>query len=115
MSADDYPVSEHDLSHAAVCLHALSYHGEANTVESALIEVLALRARVAELEKGSDFAADALRVVERRRDELKAERNDFRAKLGAITVWLEANQPDVFRRGLWDAIRCASNKEGSRE
>lgn len=24
--------------------------------------------------------------------------------LTAITKWLEANQPDVFRRGLWDAI-----------
>ena len=24
--------------------------------------------------------------------------------LTAITKWLETNQPDVFRRGLWDAI-----------
>ena len=25
-------------------------------------------------------------------------------KLSAVVKWLEANQPDVFRRGLWDAI-----------
>jgi hypothetical protein len=26
------------------------------------------------------------------------------AKLAAMTKWLEENQPDVFRRGLWDAL-----------
>ena len=26
------------------------------------------------------------------------------AKLTAIVHWLEKNQPDVFSRGLWDAI-----------
>lgn len=31
------------------------------------------------------------------------------AALGAIAVWLEQNQPDVFRRGLWDAI-CEARK-----
>lgn len=25
-------------------------------------------------------------------------------RLAAVTRWLEANQPDVFSRGLWDAI-----------
>lgn len=29
------------------------------------------------------------------------------AVLGAIAVWLEQHQPDVYRRGLWDAIREA--------
>lgn len=28
-------------------------------------------------------------------------------RLEAIVIWLEANQPDVFRRGLWDAIYAA--------
>jgi len=28
-------------------------------------------------------------------------------RLKAMTVWLEAEQPDVFRRGLWDAINDA--------
>jgi hypothetical protein len=31
-----------------------------------------------------------------------------------MTAWLEKNQPDVFRRGLWDAITEASNKEEGR-
>lgn len=29
-------------------------------------------------------------------------------RLAAVTKWLEANQPDVFRRGLWDAVITAS-------
>lgn len=30
------------------------------------------------------------------------------SRLAAVTVWLDANQPDVFRRGIWDAINAAS-------
>ena len=26
----------------------------------------------------------------------------------AMVAWLEANQPDVFRRGMWDAINAAA-------
>jgi|GEM_PF-6204292 len=32
------------------------------------------------------------------------ERDRHEATIRAISGWLEANQPDVFRRGLWDAI-----------
>lgn len=28
-------------------------------------------------------------------------------RLAAVTRWLEANQPNVFSRGLWDAIHEA--------
>ena len=28
-------------------------------------------------------------------------------KLASIIIWLENNQPDVFSRGIWDAIRTA--------
>jgi hypothetical protein len=28
-------------------------------------------------------------------------------RLAAVARWLEANQPDVFSRGLWDAINEA--------
>ena len=28
-------------------------------------------------------------------------------RLSAIGRWLEDNQPDVFKRGLWDAINAA--------
>ena len=38
---------------------------------------------------------------------LLRDNESYRAKLTAIVVWLEANQPDVFRRGLWDAINAA--------
>lgn len=30
------------------------------------------------------------------------------ARLRAIIAWLEANQPDVFKHGLWDAINAAA-------
>lgn len=33
---------------------------------------------------------------------------ELRSRLSATVLWLEANQPDVFRRGLWDAINAAA-------
>ncbi len=36
--------------------------------------------------------------------ELERENAEFKAKLTAIVLWLENNQPDVFRHGLWEAI-----------
>lgn len=29
-------------------------------------------------------------------------------RLAAVVQWLEANQPDVFRRGFWEAVNSAS-------
>jgi hypothetical protein len=29
---------------------------------------------------------------------------DLKSKLEIIVKWLELNQPDVFRRGIWDAL-----------
>jgi len=39
------------------------------------------------------------------------------ARLAAIILWLEQNQPDVFSRGLWDAICKAeiAHKQGELE
>ena len=39
-------------------------------------------------------------------DEIRDVLNAFecRTKLAKVTQWLETNQPDVFRRGMWDAI-----------
>ena len=39
-------------------------------------------------------------------DEVRDVLNAFecRDKLTKMTWWLEANQPDVFKRGLWDAM-----------
>ena len=33
---------------------------------------------------------------------------ECRTKLAKMTRWLEANQPDVFSRGLWDALEASS-------
>lgn len=38
------------------------------------------------------------------KDELFQAGANYAAKLRRMTVWLEANQPDVFRRGLWEAV-----------
>lgn len=37
-------------------------------------------------------------------DALRARIAELEGKLAAIVKWLEENQPDVFRRGLWDEI-----------
>lgn len=29
---------------------------------------------------------------------------EYEQKIATITVWLEENQPDVFRRGMWDRL-----------
>jgi len=39
------------------------------------------------------------------------ERDALRAKLRAIVEWLERNQPNVWREGLWDAINAARAQE----
>lgn len=36
--------------------------------------------------------------------DLLHERDALRANVRCMVLWLEANQPDVFRRGLWDAL-----------
>lgn len=38
--------------------------------------------------------------------------NCDKQKLTAIVRWLETNQPDVFRRGLWDAINKPASEPG---
>ena len=45
----------------------------------------------------------------------RAERDALRAKLRAIVEWLERNRPEVWREGMWDAIRAARAKEESDE
>ena len=46
-------------------------------------------------------------------NDLQRQRDSLSDKLKAMTKWLEKNQPDVFRRGLWDAINASTSaKEG---
>jgi hypothetical protein len=40
-----------------------------------------------------------------------AEITELKLKLASVVMWLEANQPDVFRRGLWDAV-VTGRREG---
>ena len=37
-------------------------------------------------------------------DQMEQHIETLEAKLSAMTKWLEVNQPDVFKRGLWEAI-----------
>jgi hypothetical protein len=46
-------------------------------------------------------------VLEQLNDEMCAENTALARKLGIMAGWLEANQPDVFKRGLWDALSGA--------
>lgn len=39
-----------------------------------------------------------------------AAQTDLATRLAAVVRWLEANQPDAFQRGLWDAL--PNTKEG---
>jgi hypothetical protein len=66
-------------------------------VESLDAEVTAQR-RAANEHRNAAMEAD-LRTQAAVRGEKQLE-----GKLTAVTRWLEANQPDVFKRGLWDAI-----------
>lgn len=36
-----------------------------------------------------------------------SEAKELRDRLTAMTTWLEANQPDVFMRGIWDVMTDA--------
>lgn len=61
--------------------------------------------RAIELEHGI-WCADVNLDAER---EKSGERIAFlEARLIAMTQWLEANQVDVFSRGLWDAINAST-------
>ena len=47
--------------------------------------------------------AELVRLLTERCAEYR-KAQEWNPRLRAIVGWLEANQPDVFRRGLWDAI-----------
>jgi len=36
--------------------------------------------------------------------ECAEEISNLTKKISVMVAWLEANQPDVFRRGIWDAL-----------
>ena len=66
-----------------------------------------LRESSLEIHKDDPLARD-LRIVAQGVKDLIAENAELATRLAAVTLWLEMNQPDVFRRGLPDAINAAS-------
>lgn len=52
----------------------------------------------------------ALRCSSAGAQELRHENAIYRAKLVAVTKWLDENQPDVWRRGLCEALAAAEGK-----
>jgi hypothetical protein len=52
-------------------------------------------------------AAAALEQLQAERDALQAVCDTRARQLAAMTKWLDVFQPDVWRRGLWDALNVA--------
>jgi hypothetical protein len=70
-------------------------------------EAEALRARVAELQRDLMYAEDAAqkgRLARENAAGMELRIAELEGKITATIMWLEREQPDVFRRGLWDAI-----------
>jgi hypothetical protein len=55
--------------------------------------------------RNEGYNDESLRCLNRAADRIEA----LERKLKAITEWLEKNQPDVFRRGIWDANHDVAN------
>lgn len=67
------------------------------TIKDHLLDAttIAMDKRVMEMHCGN-----ALAEIER----LEGKIGLIEGRVKAMVTWLETNQPDVFRRGLWDAI-----------
>ena len=77
---------------------------DAPSVRIPVADLEAMREDVATIREALVAAQEALVTATEDEKEL-ARLRGCEAKLKAMTEWLEANQPDVFRRGLWDALR----------
>lgn len=55
-------------------------------------------------ERGIAWLRQAPEDFSAREEDLRARIAELEGKLAIIVKWLEENQPDVFRRGLWDEI-----------
>ena len=52
---------------------------------------------------------------ERELSRCNEKRKKHERTIAAMTAWLEKNQPDVFRRGLWDAITANDKLTGQQK
>ena len=74
-------------------------------------ELESLRARLS-VNRSQDASSRALIAEQAKRiAELEAVCNMRARQLEAFTVWLDANQPDVWSRGLWSAHNAAVEGE----
>jgi hypothetical protein len=55
-------------------------------------------------------SADLIDQLARELDTANARITELESVIKCIVEWLESNQPDVFSRGLWDAIPKVSKK-----
>lgn len=69
-----------------------------------------LHQRIADLERERNEHRNAAMEADLRTQAAVRGEKQAIARLTAITRWLEANQPDVFRRGLWVAIETPNAK-----
>ena len=51
-------------------------------------------------------------LYERELSRCNEKRKAHERTIAAMTAWLEKNQPDVFSRGLWDAITANAHGDG---
>lgn len=95
MSADNYPVEEHELRRAADSLHAFRYWSDASTVESALIELLALRRRVEAAERAYEVTrAGMLDLTEKVLPNVRAERDEANRVCEQWRQWTVATREE---------------------
>lgn len=75
--------------------------------ESMQEELTRLRAEVETLKDSNAAKADRLDRLGETVVKMRAENAGHERVLTAMTKWLEKNQPDVWRRGIWDDIYAA--------
>ena len=76
----------------------------ASVVNQLAGEVITLESKLDELGRGQMELASELCECQSTNKELQEQIRIKNAKLRCTTDWLQENQPDVFRRGYWEAI-----------
>jgi hypothetical protein len=105
-------------------VNTISNRGSPMSVRGAMITVMAteLAHAVAADDAHPDghdisagmFGTAVSELIRKRVDEYQALGADLAAaekRIAAIITWLEKNQPNVFRRGIWDAVAASSQSQ----
>lgn len=86
-------------------LEVKSWAREAALNQQAADESAGYAARLAETEAA---LLDKIAEQSARMAEVQAHARIVEARASAMVRWLDANQPDVWKRGIWDAINAAT-------